>query len=560
MKAAKAGGWLEWVRSEADERAVAAGYWFDIERAEHVREFFRLGLCHSKGAFAGQPFELQEWQWRDLIGPLFGWMRPGKDADGRGLRRFNVGYTEISKKNGKSTLGSGIVLYMLVGDGEPGAEVYSAACDRAQASIIYNESAQMVEASPALKKRLTVTPSTKTIGHQASGSVYRALSADVKTKEGLNIHCLMFDELHAQPNRHMWDTLRFGGAARSQPLILAITTAGWDRDSICYEQYQYAKAVLAGDVEDLNFFGLIYEADEPERWTDEDQWRKANPSLGVTISLDSFRQDCREAQASPVKENAFKRLRLDIWTEQADRWIQMDTWMRACSGVEPVSWFAAKRRELRGRRCWGGLDLGSTSDLTVLVLLFGDDRDGYDLLPFYWIPEDGAQKKESTYRDLYQTWIRQGWVRTTEGDVCDYAVVRADVGELADEFGIEDLAVDRLFQGAQLCTDLMADGLNVVSFGQGFYSMAAPAKRFEELYLKGQLRHGNHPVLCWNAANVSVRTDDAGNMKPIKPEKNSTLKIDGIVATIMALGRAMVAPAPRTPMMANDALRRAMLE
>ena len=386
----------EWFRKGLDEKAVAAGCWFDIEAAERVRAFFRRFLRHSKGKWAGQPFELLEWQWRDVVAPLFGWKRPD------GTRRFRKAYIEVPKKNGKSTLCAGLGLYLLVGDNEPGAEVYSAAADRDQASIVYNEAASMVRASPELSSHLLVTDSRKTIGFPRTSSIYKALSSEVPTKEGLNIHGLIFDELHAQKTRDLWDSLTYGGAAREQPLLIAITTAGWDKNSICYEQRRYAEQVRDGVIEDWSFFGYISAAGEDDDWTDPKLWERVNPSWGVTISADEFAEAANEAQSSPTKENTFKRYRLDIWTEQDIRWLPLERW-DACDAVPGV---------LDGRACFGGLDLSSTTDITAFVLLFpANDSSGLiPVLPFFWIPEENARKRERRDKVPYLTWAREGLI------------------------------------------------------------------------------------------------------------------------------------------------------
>ena len=553
---AKREGWAEWIRSEADERAVLQGCRFDLGAAEHVRTFFRTFLRHSKGKWANQPFELLEWQWTDVIAPLFGWT----NADG--LRRFRTAYIEIPKKNGKSTMGSGLALYLLVGDGEPGAEIYSAAADRKQAGIVFDEAANMVSASKPLAKHLIVTPSTKHITHMASRSKYVALSADVPTAEGLNIHGLIFDELHAQPNRNMWDTLRYGGAARDQPLLISITTAGVDRQSICYEQHQYAERVTSGAIEDATFFGYIRAADEKDDWTKPAVWRKANPSLGETIGVESMRADCKEAQVSATKQAAFRRRRLNVWVQAEHPWLKRESW-DACAyaggvwaSVGELDWETMTegawhriRRRWRGRECMGGLDLSTTTDLTCLVLLFEDEESGgYDVVSWFWAPRENVMARQERDRVPYWTWAQQGLIELTEGNVTDYRVIRRRIsgvgadgkkaagGCIADGYGLRQLAVDRLFQGAELCTNLLDDGLDVVPFGQGFYSMAAPSAEFVRLVLGGRLYHGDHPILRWMADNVVVKTDSADNIKPDK--QKSRERIDGIVAAIMALGRA----------------------
>lgn len=507
--------WAEWIRTAADERAVEQGCWFDLAAAERVRAFFRRFLRHSKGQWANQPFELLDWQWRDVVAPLFGWKR--KD----GTRRYRRGYVEVPKKNGKSTLFAGLSLYLLTCDAEPGAEIYCAAVDRDQASIVYNEAANMVDGSPHLSSRLTVVRSTKRIVDHTSKSFYRALSADVPAKEGLNAHGVLIDELHAQKTRELWDTLRYAGASRRQPLHLSITTAGFDRHSICYEQHDYALKVLDGTVQDAAFFAYIAAAADEDDWTDPEVWRKANPSFGVTIDAEQFAEDCREAQESPAKENSFRRYRLNQWTEQDVRWLSMEKW-DAC---------ADEVLDLSGRTCFAGLDLSTTTDVSALVLVFPVD-DGYSVLPFFWVPAEGARQRERRDRVPYGDWISSGFMEATPGEVVDYDRIRSRINELGKQYDITQVAIDR-WNATQLATQLAGDGFEMVAFGQGYASMSAPTKKLEEVVLAKRLRHAGHPVLRWMAGNVSIEQDAADNWKPSK--KKSCERIDGIVALIMAL-------------------------
>ncbi len=530
-----------WMQSPADEIAVKHGCYFELAAAERVREFFRRFLRHSKGQFAGQPFELMPWQWERLIGPLFGWKR----ADG--TRRFRKAYVEIPKKNGKSTLCSGIALYMLVADGEPGAEVFAAAADKEQASIVHNEASNMVQQSSELSRVLEVVRSTKRIVFPKKQSWFKALSADVPTKEGLNAHGIIFDELHAQRTRDMWDTLEHSAAARRQPLQIAITTAGYDRHSICFEQHEYAQRVIDGVIEDDAFFPLIYSAPEDADWTKEKVWLACNPSIGVTISIDKFREACQVAQDSPAKENGFRRYLLNQWTEQDVRWLQLAKW-DACAERFEVE-------KLAGKSCFAGLDLASSTDIAALALLFPDeDVEGlaatgegqprrYKLLVKFWVPAEGARKRSRLDRVPYEQWITEGLITATSGDVIDYGVIRREIGVLGKLYDIKEIAFDR-WGAPQLSTDLQGDGFTMVSFGQGFGSMASPTKELEKLVLGGSLLHGGNPVLRWMAGNIVVETDAAGNYKPNK--KKSRERIDGLVATIMALGRAMATPVTRS--------------
>lgn len=516
---ARAAGWAEWIRCEADERAVADGCWFDIRAAERVRTFFRQFLRHSKGQWAGQPFELLDWQWERIVAPLFGWMR----ADG--TRRFRRGYIEVPKKNGKSTLFSGFSLYLLAGDREPGAEIYSAAVDRDQAGIVYNEAANMVDCSPALSSRLRVVRSTKRITFQRTRSFYKALSADVPAKEGLNAHGVLVDELHAQKNRELWDTLRYAGASRRQPLNLAVTTAGFDRLSICWEQHEYAQHVLTGLIQDSAFFAFIAAAEPDDDWTDPEIWKKANPSYAITVSADQFAEDCKEAQESPAKENSFRRYRLNQWTEQEVRWLNMDKW-DACAAA-PTDW--------ADRFVFAGLDLSSTTDLSALILVCPMDDGFMDVRAWFWVPEEGAKRRERRDRVPYWQWIRDEYIEATPGEAIDYDRIRAKINEIAKQYRIENIAIDR-WNATQLATQLEQDGFTIVAFGQGYASMSWPTKKLEAIVLSERLRHGGNPVLRWMAGNVSIEKDAADNWKPSK--KKSCERIDGIVALIMGLERA----------------------
>ena len=492
---------------------------------ERVVAFFEKILRHSKGQNAGKPFKLLPWQ-HHVMRELFGRLNPD------GTRRHRVGYIELPKKQGKSTTLAGIALYMTAFDSEPGAEVYGAACDREQAGIIYREAASMVRASPALSKHLEVIDSRKTIVHKASGSFYRVLSADAFRAEGLNIHALLFDELHAQRDRRLWDALRYGGAARRQPLLLSITTAGFDRKSICWEQHAYAERCIADPSTDPAFFGCIYAAAPEDDWKDLKTWHKANPSLGETITVESFAADAREADQSPSKLNSFLRYRLNVWTTQDVRWLSPDAWAK-CGG--PL------RGDLEKREWYAGLDLASTTDLSALVLVSQDADGTFDVLPFFWVPEQNAA--ERTLRDKvdYVGWIRDGYIQATDGNVTDYDVIRRDIVELAQKYNIRQIGIDR-WNATQLATQLQGEGLDVVGFGQGYGSMSSPSKHLEQLVLSEKIRHGGHPVLSWMAANVATQSDHQGNIKPSKGK--STERIDGIVSLVMGLGLHATATAP----------------
>lgn len=519
-----------WTKSEADARAVQHGCWFDAQAAGRVVTFFERFLRHSKGEWAGQPFTLLKWQRDEVIKPLFGWMR----ADGS--RRYRMGYIEIPKKNGKSTLCAGLALYGLTADNEPGAEVYSAASSREQASIVFREADTMQRNSHDLARHITSTPSTRHMAFTQANSFYKALAAEAGPVEGLNTSHLFMDEMHVQRDDRLWHALMYGGAARRQPLKVIITTAGVDQESLCYEYHTRAMAILRGTEFDDAFFAYVKSAEwAMERvgkelaeavWHDEAVWREANPSLGHTIGLESFREDYQAAVQSPRLENAFKRYRLNIWTQQDERWLPMDHW-GACGTALDLD-------ALQGQRCWAGLDLASTSDLCALVLWFPDA--GNAALPFFWVPQDTVDQLELKGDPRYAQWVREGHLFTTPGNVTDYEFIREHIQWLGEQYRIEELAYDR-WNASQLVTQIQGDGLSVVGFGQGYASMSAPAKELEKLILGHQMQHGQQPVLTWNVSNAAVEGDAAGNIKPSK--KVSKHKIDGVVAMVMALGVAM---------------------
>jgi len=484
---------------------------------QRVARFFEQILRHSKGQQAGQAFTLLPWQ-HYVLSELFGRLNPD------GTRQRRVGYIELPKKNGKSTTLAGIGLYMLLADKEPGAEVYGAASDREQAGIIYREAASMVRASTSLSRALKVIDSRKTIVHNRSGSFYRVLSADAFRAEGLNIHALLFDELHAQRDRRLWDALRYGGAARRQPLLLSITTAGYDRKSICFEQHAYAERCIADPKLDPAFFGCIFAASPEDDWKDPATWHKANPSLGHTITEKSFRADAREAEQSPSKLNAFLRYRLNRWTTQDVRWLSPDAWAKCGKPLDA---------DLAKREWFAGLDLATTYDLSALVMVSQASDGTFDVLPFFWVPQGNAAERTQRDRVDYLGWIRDGFIRSTDGNVTDYDVIRRDILELSKQYNLRQIGIDR-WNATQLATQLQGDGVEVVGFGQGYGSMSSPAKQLENLVLAERIRHAGHPVLSWMASNVAIQSDHAGNIKPSKAR--STERVDGIVSLVMALG------------------------
>ena len=506
-------------RSKSSSPHTVSRPGIDQAKAARVYGFFEKVLKHSKGQTAGQPFLLLPWQ-KYVLGEIFGRLKSD------GTRQHRQAYIEIPKKNGKSTLLAGIALYMLVADGEAGAEVYGAASDREQAGIIYREAASMVRSSPALSKVLEVLDSRKTIVHRGSNSFYRVLSADAFRAEGLNISCLLFDELHAQRgDRRLWDALRYGGAARRSPVVISITTAGEaNKTHLWYEQHDYAERCIADPAFDPSFFGRIYAADREDDWKSPKIWHKANPSLGETISEESFAADCREAENSSTKLNAFLRYRMGIPTTSDIRWLRPDQ-IAACNGGPP--------EPLEGRDCWCGLDLASTFDTTAFVAVFPDADGHFDVMCRYWIPEHNAEQRARDDRVDYLRWAQEGFLTLTDGKSTDYKRVKSDILEFASKHRIRKLAIDR-WNATALATDLADEGLPVAMFGQGFASMSAPTKAVEAMFVDEKLRLAGHKVINWQLGNAAVQTDPAGNVKVSK--QKSTERIDGVVSLVMAVG------------------------
>ena len=504
-------------------KLMAKSSHYDSTMADFAVSFIEE-LCHTKGTWAGKKFELIDWQ-EQIIRDLFGVLKPN------GYRQFNTAYIEIPKKQGKSELAAAVALLLLCGDGEERAEVYGCAADRNQAKIVFDVAVDMVRFCPALSKRVKILESQKKLIYKPTNSSYQVLSADVANKHGFNTSGVIFDELHTQPNRKLYDVMTQGsGDARMQPLFFLITTAGNDTNSICYEIHQKALDIESGRKVDPTFYSVIYGANEDEDWTDPEVWKKANPSLGITVGLDKVQAACDSAKQNPGEENAFRQLRLNQWVKQSIRWMPMDKW-DACKGV-------IDEEELEGRVCYGGLDLSSTTDITSFVLVFPprDEEDKYIVLPYFWVPEDTLDLRVRRDHVPYDLWNKKGYLETTEGNVVHYGYIEQFIENLGKRFNIREIAFDR-WGAVQMVQNLEGMGFTVVPFGQGFKDMSPPTKELMKLVLEKKIIHNDHPVLRWNMDNIFIRTDPAGNIKADK--EKSTEKIDGAIATIMALDRAI---------------------
>lgn len=496
---------------------------FDAMKAQRAVKFIN-NLKHTKGVWHGVPFDLLPWQDK-IITDIFGTVKED------GFRQYNTAYVEIPKKNGKSEIAAAIALYLTCGDNEWGAEVYGCAADRQQASIVFDVAVDMVDQCPALKKRIKPIISQKRLVYMPLGSFYQVLSAEAYTKHGLNVHGVIFDELHAQQGRELYDVMTKGsGDARKQPLFFLITTAGNDRNSICYEVHQKASDIITGRKIDPTFYPVIYGIKDEDDWQNEANWYKANPSLGHTIDIEKVRAAMLSAKENPAEENIFRQLRLNQWVKQSIRWMPMEVWDK-CS-------FAVDIDKLKGRECYGGLDLSSSNDITAFVLIFPPtaDDDKYYVIPYFWIPEENLKLRVKRDHVPYDVWEKQGFVKTTEGNVIHYGFIESFIEELGTMFNIKEIAFDR-WGAVQMVQNLEGLGFTVVPFGQGYKDMSPPTKELMKLALEKRIAHGGHPVLKWMMDNIHVRTDPAGNIKPDK--EKSTEKIDGAVALIMALDRSI---------------------
>jgi phage terminase large subunit-like protein len=521
------------------KRGHERGLWFDDKAAAHVLDFFPRFLRLAEGAFAGEPFRLEPWQ-QFIVGSLFGWK--GKD----GHRRFRTAYIEVGKGNGKSPLAAGVGLYGLQCDDEASAEIYSAAVTRDQAAILFTDAKKMAEASPALRGELAITRSN--IAFLEARSYFRPVSSEARALDGKRVHMALIDEIHEHRSALVVDKMRAGTKGRRQALIFEITNAGYDRHSVCWQHHEYSLKILEGVVEDDGWFAYLCQLDpcEPCRaagylmpsetcktcddWRDRRVWPKANPNLGVSVPERYLAELVREAEGMPSKQNIVKRLNFCLWTESATRWLPSDQWAACGGAVDPET--------LRGRTCYGGLDLATTTDLAAFVLLFPPEGEEttWVVLTRAWVPQETIQRRSRQDRVPYDVWAQQGVLEATEGNVVDYDVIRERIRQDAETYRIVEIGFDR-WNSSQLVTQLQGDGATMKPVGQGFASMNAPAREFEKLVAGRAFRHGGHPVLAWCAANVCVEQDAAGNIKPSK--RKSTERIDLVVALVMALERAM---------------------
>jgi phage terminase large subunit-like protein len=510
-----------WIRTKADQRAYDEGMRVVPAHGDRVGEFFARFLRHSKGPHAGQRFALLPWQSDGLLYPLYSWRRPD------GSRRFRKVYCEVPKKNGKSTIASGVGLYETCGVGEAGPEVYSAANDRDQAAIVFREAAAMVRSSPALLKRLRILTSIKKIEFPAANGFYKAMSSEANTKEGVNASAIICDELHAWDGWELWDTLKYAGAARVNPLMFIITTAGTDSSSVCWEEHEKAEAIISGESDDVETLAMIYTVPKGWDWREERSWAAANPSYGVTVRIDQMKKAVEDARRYPSEENKCKRYRLNIWTSTDVRYLSSEDW-DACGDPGVAAW-----DKLKGLECFGGIDLSSTTDVTGFSLYFPTVN---ALLVRFWVPDKAPIGREATTQRRLREWARQGFATVAGERSVDYSSVLETMAAANRDFELVDVGIDR-WNCDEVVNGAIALGIKMVGFGQGFRDMSPPCKQIERDLVDRRLKHEANKILGWMVGNVKMIGDDAGNIKPTK--QRSKGKIDGFVAAVMARGGAM---------------------
>jgi len=534
-------GKLEVLWRERQERDLALcerkgghsrGLRFDAEAGDFVVKWIEKFCKHHKGKeWAGKPLLLEQWQ-KDVIRQAFGWKR----ADG--TRRFRTMYIEVARKNGKSEIAAALGLYLLVADGEDGAEVYSSATKKDQARIVWKTAKAMVNKSPALKTAVKVYQSSLVVEDKESS--FQPLSSESNTLDGLNPHGNIVDELHAHKDRGVWDVLDSAMGAREQPMTVAITTAGtFNQESIGWEQHDYARKVLEGMFEDDAFYAFIACPDEGDDNFGEAAQQKANPNWGVSAKVDFLQKQAVKAQRTPGFFNEYVTKHLNLWAQQTKRWLPMDKW----NGSDPApagdlrAAAILREKALERMKARAGLDLSSKLDLTAFVLEFQRENEVVELICRFWIPEAQVKLQADRGRRHYEVWAREGWLTVTAGDVIDYEFIRKEVNALCERHVVGEIAYDP-WNALDLATRLSADGRTMVECHQGYKTLSEPSKDVEAKVVQGKVKHMNNPVLRWCASNVSVSTDPAGNIKPDKAK--ATDKIDGIVAWVMARSRGIV--------------------
>ena len=507
-------------RQRKDLQRKRFKYTFDVKRAARICQFIEL-LPHTKGEWAGKPIVLEPWQ-IFILTTVFGWI------DGSGYRRYKVTYKEIPRKNAKSTISSGVGLYMLTADGEGGAEVYSAATTKDQAKIVWQDAKGMAQKSKGLQNRFGVRISAHSV-YTDDGSLFKALARDQGGNlDGLNVHCGIIDELHAHKTREVVDVIETATGARRQPLLWQITTAGFNLSGICFETRTYTTKVLEGQITDHQHFGIIYTIDADDDWAAPSSWQKANPNWGVSVTVEDIARKGTKAVKVAQARGNFKTKHLNVWVNANEAWMDMQKW-------EAGTDLSLRLEDFKAEECVAAVDLATKVDVAALVLLFQRGTQFY-LFPFFWLPEAAAEGEENAH---YAGWAAEGHLTLTPGNVTDQNYIQDRVRAIASAHQLRCLAYDN-WQAVKFATELADEGMPVSEFPMQVRTMSEPMKELHALVLSGRLTHAGNPVMNWMMSNVVARTDAKENIFPAKD--NSRNKIDGPVAAIMAMGEWLNAP------------------
>lgn len=502
-------------------------YYFDSEAAERIVRFFDLYIPHTTGPLAGKPFKLLEWQ-KEMLRTLFGWKRKNDN-----YRRFRKLFLLVPKKNGKSTLSAGLALYLTGLDGEFNAKVFCAATEKEQAKIVFDEAKTMIELSPNLSEIFTVVKNCITCPETKSSFV--PVSSDTKGRHGVNISGCVFDEIHALRDAELYEVLTRGsGAARKQPLYIAITTAGSDRNSIAYSEYEHAKEVIADETVDEQLLAVVFEPGPRDDWRDPAVWAKVNPSMGTTLSEEFLAQECKLAKQNPRNENTFRKLHLNQWLSAVTRWLSSDLWRAA----------AAKYGEtdLKGKICYGGIDLSSTLDLSAIGLMFPEAEKLYTWV-YLFMPADRIEEAEKRDGVPYGRWVAEGHIIATPGNVVDYGAIVGKLEEVMGQYSLQEVGYDP-YNATMAVQQAEKLGIKMVPVSQNFSTISQPTKEFERRLVARTMVHQNNPALNWMADNIEVRTGPNGVIAPNKPAEKAgrQKRIDGMMSLIIGMDRILRAP------------------
>lgn len=522
-------------RWKTPEPRTVKGARFDPDRVDRVITSMRH-LKHTKGSqFAGRPLVPDPWQVAYVIAPVFGWVR--QVDSGHWARIISNLYVDIPRRNGKTTLSGGLAMYLTCADGEDGAEVYALAAGKDQARKTFDPIKAIAEKSPS------VGPNVKCLAdkivHKRSGSFFQVVSSVADLMHGANVHGAVIDELHVHKKPDLVETVETGTGSRLQPLVVIITTADDGRmDTVYARKRKYVEQLARRIIRDESTYGVVWCADPKDDPFAESTWRKANPGYGISPTKEYLERAARKARNSPADLASFLRLHLGLRTKQAEKYIEMQVWDR------PKNAIFVDEGALGRRPAYGGLDLASTSDLTALAWTFpAPDGVSFDTIWRFWTPEENVRRLDERTAGLATVWVRDGWLRTTPGEVTDYAFVRRDINADREAFDVRELVYDR-WNSSQLVINLRdEDTAPMVQMGQGYVSMSPPTKELLRLLKEGRYRHGGNPIARWCVDNLAVAMDPAGNVKPDKEKSGD--KIDGVVAAVMALDRAINRPKPK---------------